>query len=193
MCCPFFLQGISPTYGWNLCLLPCRRILYCWVTGEAHQATCRLPDSKACLHLSIFAHTFLICSEYSPPLLCFMLQSSVQVPFSSGPPSLKETWFFFKEKSQTNDHLEGELKSPIVTLPLYFALHIFQCRANFPTLKWLFSMAASPPRLRPLGRPNPHLFIPLYLVGRVAESFPKAFAVQHNNLILTWVQQMWIP
>ena len=31
----FLLQGIFPTQGWNLYLLRCRQILYCWATREA--------------------------------------------------------------------------------------------------------------------------------------------------------------
>ena len=31
----FFLQGIFPIQGWNLGLLHCRKILYCWDTREA--------------------------------------------------------------------------------------------------------------------------------------------------------------
>ena len=33
--CHFLLQGIFPVQGWNLCLLHCRLILYCWATREA--------------------------------------------------------------------------------------------------------------------------------------------------------------
>ena len=33
--CHALLQGIFPTQGWNSCLRHCRRILYCWASGEA--------------------------------------------------------------------------------------------------------------------------------------------------------------
>ena len=41
--CHFLHQGIFSTQGSNLCFLCCRRILYCWATGEAlRQGSCFL-------------------------------------------------------------------------------------------------------------------------------------------------------
>jgi len=55
--CYFFLQGIFLTQGLNLCLLYCRRILYCWATSRP---ACSLHPKSA--YSTIYCD-FLVCPK----------------------------------------------------------------------------------------------------------------------------------
>ena len=57
--------GIFPTLGSNLCILHCRRILYCWTTEEAHKKWLILTEfftpNKFYQHVDIFYDSASIC------------------------------------------------------------------------------------------------------------------------------------
>ena len=64
--CHFLLQGIFSTQGLNLCLLPCRWILSCWATKNAHKDYRWNITFKNCEALYCTPVTYIIlCINYA--------------------------------------------------------------------------------------------------------------------------------
>ena len=62
--CHFLLQGFFPTQGLNLCLLPCRWILYHWATREI-LISYHLSSVQSLSHVQLFATPWFAACQAS--------------------------------------------------------------------------------------------------------------------------------
>ena len=110
--CHFLLQGIFSTQGLNLCLLPCRWILSCWATKNAHKDYRWNITFKNCEALYCTPVTYIIlCINYASKK---KMKSNQKQP--SEPPVGKKlgcgNWHMWLTESKF-------ISSPVVYIPLF--------------------------------------------------------------------------